>query len=85
MFIGDRRTRHAIRAFRSPGNVVVIPTDAILHDVRTSKVPGYRFPIAMRVVAQNNPCMHVFEYQGETLYMHFANGLIEATMEIKPE
>jgi hypothetical protein len=65
--------------------VVFIPRDAILHDVRTSNEPGHRFPIAMGIVAQKNPSMHVFEYQGETLYMHFANGLIESTTEIEPE
>jgi hypothetical protein len=76
MFIGDRRTKHSIRAFRSPDHVVVIPKDAILHDVRTSIEPGYRFPIAMRFVARKNPSMHIFEYQGETLYMHFVHGLM---------
>jgi hypothetical protein len=35
MLIGDR-TRHGIPAFRSPVQVVVLPNDAILHDVRTS-------------------------------------------------
>jgi hypothetical protein len=79
MFIGDRRTRRPVRAFRSPANVVIIPKDAILHDVRTSNEPGYRFPIAMRIVAQKNPSMHMFEYQGETLYMHFVHGLMGAT------
>ena len=85
MYIGNRRTKHAIRAFRSPANVVLIPEGATLHDVRTSTEPGYRFPIAMRFAARKNPSMHVFEYEGETLYMHFAHGLIEATVEIKPK
>ena len=85
MFIGDRKTKHSIRAFRSPANAVVIPEGAILHDVRTSVEPGYRLPIALKVVAQPNPSLHIFEYRGETLYMHFVHGLIEATTEIKPE
>jgi hypothetical protein len=85
MFIGDRRTKHSIRALRSPGHAVVIPKDAILRDVRTSGAPGYRFPIAMRFAARKNPSMYVFEYRGETLYLHFVHGLIEATTEIKLE
>ena len=85
MFIGDRITRRYIRAFRSPGNVVVIPRNAVLHDVRTSEEAGYRFPIVMRIVAQKNPSMHVFEYRGETLYVRFANGLIEATTGVDRE
>jgi len=85
MFIGDRRTKHSIRAFRSPANVVVIPKDAILHNVRTSVEPGYPFPAAMTDAARKNPSLHIFEYQGETLYMHFVHGLIEATTEIKSE
>jgi hypothetical protein len=85
MFIGDRRTTRPIRAFRSPANVVLIPKDAILHDVRTSTEPGYRFPVAMSIAARKNSAMHIFEYAGETLYMHFANGLIEATTGIGPE
>ena len=82
MFIGDRRTKHSIRALRSPGNAVMIPRNAILHDVRTSTEPGYRFPIAMRFAARKNPGMYVFEYRGETLYMHFVHGLMEATTEV---
>jgi hypothetical protein len=85
MFIGDRRTTHANRALRSPTNAVVIPKYAILRDVRTSGEPGYRFPIAMRIAARKNPSMYIFEYRGETLYMHFVHGLMEATTEIKPE
>ena len=85
MYIGDRRTKHAIRAFRSPAHVVVIPKGKTLHDVRTSAEPGYRFPMAMRVEARNNVAMHIFEYAGETLYMHFAHGLMEATTGIEPE
>lgn len=84
MFIGDRRTKCPIRAFRSPAHVVVIPSGAILRDVRTSAEPGYRFPIALKVVAQRNPSLHVFEYRGETLYMHFAHGLMEATTGVEP-
>jgi hypothetical protein len=26
--------------------------------------------------------MHIFEYEGETLYMRFMNGLIDATVEV---
>ena len=36
MILGDRRTKHPIRAFRSPANVVSIPKGVILRDVRTS-------------------------------------------------
>lgn len=82
MFIGDRRTKHPIRALRSPGNAVMIPKDVILHDVRTSVEPGYPFPIEMSLAARKNPSMHIFEYEGETLYMHFTHGLMEATTEI---
>ena len=85
MFIGDRRTKHSIRAFRSQANVVVIPKDAILRDVCSSTEPGYRFPIAMRFVARKNPSMHIFEYQGETLYMHFVHGLMEATTAVEAD
>jgi hypothetical protein len=77
--------KHSIRAFRSPSNVIVIPKDAILRDVRTSVEPGYLFPAAMTDAARKNPSLHIFEYQGETLYMHFAYGLIEATTEVTPE
>ena len=83
MYIGNRRTNRDIRAFRSPVEVVVIPKGAALRDVRTSTEPGYRFPIAMRIVARKNPSMHVFEYRGETLYVHFVHGLMDATTEIK--
>ena len=82
MFIGDRRTKHAIRAFRALGDSVLIPTGAILRDVRTSSEPGYRFPIAMSLAARKNPSMHIFEYEGETLYMHFVHGLMEATTAV---
>ena len=82
MFIGNRRTKHPIRALRSSGNAVLIPRNAILRDVRTSNEPGYRFPIAMRIAARQNPSMHIFEYEGETLYMHFTHGRMEATTEI---
>jgi hypothetical protein len=68
MFIGDRRTKHSIRAFRSPADSVVIPEGAILRDVRTSTEPGYSFPVAMRMVAWKNPSVHILEYQGETFY-----------------
>jgi hypothetical protein len=81
MFIGNRRTKRPIRAYRARGNAVFIPKDAILHDVRTSSEPGYPFPIGMRIASQKNPSIHVFESRGETLYMHFANGLMKATME----
>jgi len=67
MFIGDRRTKHAIRAFRSPAHMVVIPKDAMLRDVRTAVEPGYRFPASLRIMAQANPNLHIFEYRGETL------------------
>jgi len=76
---------HPIRALRSPGNAITIPSNAILHHVRTSNEPGYRFPIAMRVAARRNPSIHIFEYEGETLYMHFVHGLMEATTEVKPK
>lgn len=82
MFIGNRRTKHAIRAYRAPGDAVFIPKGALLRDVRTSSEPGYRFPIAMRFAARKNPNLHIFEYEGETLYMHFANGLMEATTAV---
>jgi hypothetical protein len=82
MFVGDRRTKYSVRAFRSASHTVVIPKDAILSNVRTSSEAGYRCPAAMRDVARRNPSMHIFEYQGETLYMHFVRGLIEATTEI---
>ena len=84
MFIGDRRTKHSIRAFRSPADSVVIPKDAILRDVRTSAEPDYPFPAAMRMLARKNPSVHIFEYRGETLYMHFVHGLIEATTGVEP-
>jgi hypothetical protein len=85
MFLGDRRTKHSIRAFRSPADVVVIPKDAILRDVRTIREPGYPFPAAMTDAARKNPSQHIFEYQGETLYMHFAYGLMDATTQVTPE
>jgi hypothetical protein len=73
------------RALRSPGHVVVISKNAIQHDVRTSSEPGYRFPISMKIVAGQNPSLHVFEYRGETLYMHEAHGLMDATTEVEPD
>jgi hypothetical protein len=83
MFIGDRRTKHSIRALRSPTDAVVIPKNAVLRDVRTSAELGYRFPIAMRFVVRKNPSMYIFEYRGETLYMHFVHGLMEATTGVE--
>ena len=84
MFIGDRRTRRPIRAFRSPTDAVVIPRNAILTDVRTSTEPGHRFPIAMRIAARKNQAMFIFEYAGETLYTPFTDPLMELTTEIEP-
>jgi hypothetical protein len=85
MFIGDRRTKHSIRAFRSPGEAVLIPKGAILRDVRTNTEPGYPFPSAMKGLVPSTPTMHTFEYGGETLYMRFPHGLMDATSEIKAE
>jgi hypothetical protein len=85
MFIGNRRTKHSIHAFRSPANVVVIPKDAVLNDVRTTVELGYRFPAALRIMARTNPSLHIFEYRGETLYIPFAHGLVEATTDVDPE
>jgi hypothetical protein len=65
--------------------VVFIPKDAVLHDVRTSTEPGYRFPVAMRIVALQNPSLHIFEYRGETMYVHFVHGLMKATVEVGAE
>jgi hypothetical protein len=84
MFLGNRRTKHSIRAFRAPGEAVVIPKDAVLRDVRTSTEPGYRFPVAMKIVALQNPSLHVFEYRGVTLYVPFVHGLMEATTAVSP-
>jgi hypothetical protein len=64
---------------------VVIPKGVILRRVRTSGERGYPFPAGMRGVTPENPSLHIFEYQGETLYMHFVHGLIEATTEIKSD
>ena len=83
MFIGDRRTTRSIRAFRTPGDLVVIRKDAKLRDVRRTGVEGYRFPAALRIMARTNPNMYIFEYRGETLYMHEAHGLMEATTEVE--
>jgi hypothetical protein len=85
MFIGNRRTKHSIRAFRSPASVVVILKDAILRDVRTIREPGYPCPAAMTDAARKNSSQHIFEYHGETLYMHFAHGLMEATTEVEAD
>lgn len=85
MFIGNRKTKHSIRAYRAPGDAVAIPADAILHDVRTSTVPGYPFPAGITDAARMNPSLHIFEYRAETLYMHFVHRLMEATSEIPPK
>ena len=85
MFLGNRRTTRPIRAYRSPGEAVFIPKDSVLRDVRTSTEPGYPVPIAMAIVARQNPSLHVFEFRGETLYMHFSQGLMKATMEAVEE
>ena len=86
MFIGDRRTKHAIHAFRSPANMVVIPKDARPCDVRTAvEVPGYRFPAALRIMARTNQNLHIFEYRGETFYTHEPHGLMEATTGVERE
>jgi hypothetical protein len=37
----------------------------------------------MRIMARTKPDLHIFEYRGETLYMHFLHGLIEATTEVE--
>jgi hypothetical protein len=44
--------------------------------VRTIREPGYPCPAAMTDAARKNSSQHIFEYQGETLYMHFALGLM---------
>jgi hypothetical protein len=82
MFIGDRRTTRSLPAFRTPGDLVVIPKDATLRDVRTG-VEGYRFSAALRIMARTKPDLHAFEYRGETLYMHSVRGLMEATTEVE--
>ena len=79
MFLGDRRTTRSIVAFRSHNDSVLIPAGAILQDVRTDNVRGYRFPKATMIVARRNASVHIFEFEGETLYVHFRYGLIEAT------
>jgi len=84
MFLGNRRTKHSIRAYRSAGDAVFIRKGGILRDVRTSTEPGYHFPIAMGIAARQNPSLHIFEYSGETLYMHFSHGLMAATTEVGP-
>jgi len=66
-------------------HVVVIPKGGTLHNVRTSVEPSHRLPIAVRIGARKNPSMHIFKYRGETLYMRFAHGLIEALTEAEPE
>ena len=83
MFIGNRKTKHAIRAYRARGDAVSIPKGAFLSDVRTSTEPGHQFPTAMSRAARKNPSLHIFEYDGETLYMHFAHGLMEAAEAVK--
>ena len=86
MFIGDCRARRPVRAFRSPGNVVVIPEGKTLRDVRTGvEMGGYRFPAALRIMARANPNLHIFEYHGETLYTHEAHGLMETTTEVEAD
>ena len=84
VFLGDRRTTQSICAFRSPGNVVVIPEGKTLHDVRTAvEMGGYRFPAALRIMARTNPNLHIFEYRGEALYTHEAHGLMDAITEVE--
>ena len=83
MFIGDRKTKHETRAFRARSQTVVIPKNAILHDVRTRCEPGYPFPVALPAVAHEKPKHVHFEYRGETLYLHFVHGLIEATTAVR--
>jgi hypothetical protein len=78
MFLGDRTTTRSIRGYRSPGNVVAIPKDATLHDIRTG-VEGYRFPAALRIMARTNAGLLLFEYRDETLYMDSVHGLKDAT------
>jgi hypothetical protein len=85
MFIGDRRTKHPIRAFRSPANIVIIPKGARLCDVRTAVETGYRFPAALRIMARTNQNLHIFEYRGETFYTHESHGLMEATTGAEQE
>jgi hypothetical protein len=84
MFLGDRRTTRSIHAFRSPRDSVRIPTGAILHDVRTNNVRGYPFPRATTIMPQRHASMYIFEFSGETLYVHFRYGLIEATTKVSP-
>jgi hypothetical protein len=82
MFLGDRTTTRSIRGYRSPGNVVAIPKDATLHDIRTC-VEGYRFPAALRIMARTNAGLLLFEYHGETLYMHSVHGLMDGTTAVE--
>ena len=65
MVIGNRKTKHSIRACHATGEVVFIQKGAVLHDVRTA--------------VRKNPRLHIFEYRAETLYMRFAQRLMEVT------
>ena len=82
MFVGDRITTHEIRAFRSASRTVVIPQDAILRDVRTSREPGCRFPAATSHLAVRTRACTFSSTGGDSL-LHFTHGLIEATTNLE--
>ena len=63
---------------------MLIPKGATLRDVRTG-VEGYRFPAALRVMARTKPSLHIFEYRGETLYVHEGRGLMDGTTEVEAD
>jgi hypothetical protein len=81
--VETRRTKHKIHASRSVEEHVEIPGGAILRNVRTSdlaEAAGRPIPRSIAsVVRAGSPNIHIFEYDGETLFMLFGEGLMEAT------
>jgi len=67
---------------------VEIPHGATLRDLRTSAsdVKGYPVPRDIaEVVRAGNGNIHIFEYNGETFFMSFAEGLMHALGPISNE
>jgi hypothetical protein len=82
--IAERRAASVL--FAHPATWLLSPKDKTLRDVRTGvEMGGYRFPAALRIMARTNANLYIFEYRGETLYLHEAHGLMDATTEVEAD
>lgn len=85
--IGNLRTKNKIHASRTVGgDEVEIPGGSILKNVRTADT-GSSLPSALEnyIRTSHNVNFHVFDYDGETLFMPFHRGLLAMTEKMDSE